>query len=183
MGGARSTEKTLALAAFFMLTSLLTGCAETLYVAAATRDQVKCLSAPDDEPLPPRTEGAFPLRFVYEVDDRRVVVEDTQVCKFKGRRCTVNGRVDLWETTLASGQSQIIIRQMEKDKEYVAEIGECPVLMADSRYRKLDQSPWNRVTLRVYEHGRFQYVVPGVRAQGIKVISFEQWAEGSLIGP
>ena len=179
----RPIKATLARAIFLLLAGLLAGCAEAIYVAAAAHDKVECLSSSDEEPLPPRTEGAFPFRLVYEVDDDRVVVEDTQVCKFKGRRCTASGRDDQWETTLASGHSQIVIRQLEKDREYVARIGECPVLMADPQYRILDDSPGGRVTLRIYEHGRFKYLVDGVQAQGIKMTSFEQWAEGFSVGP
>jgi len=177
----------LALAAFPVLASLLGGCTSTRYLAASAHEKLQCLSEPDDAPLPSRRQAAFPFRLIYYIDGRRVVVEDTQVCDFKGRSCGAYGREDLWQPKLASGRSQILIRQLDKNHNYVASIGECPTLMADPQYRRVDGAPWNHVELQAFRHGHLKETIVGSQdlqaEHGIEVISFEQWADGSGDGP
>ncbi len=91
--------------------------------------------------------------------------------------------MDVWQSTLADGQSQRLIQQTAKDHEYVAPIGDCRGLMATPDFHKFRASLWDGLTLRVYEHGRFQYIVAGAVPQGVKVISFEQWREAPAANP
>lgn len=176
----------LSLVAIPMLASLLSGCADTIAAGYGVHDKLACLAGADEKPLPPRQRGEFPFRFVYDIDGQRKTIEDTQICEFKGRTCTMYGRRDDWQSTLASGQSQWLIQEAESGREhleYVAPIGDCRDLMAKPGYRNVETPSWGGLTMQVYEHGHFQYTGRGAAAKGVKVISFEQWAENPSMNP
>lgn len=165
----------------------LSGCMQTLYVAAAAQEKMKCLSQPDNQPQPSRREASFPFRIAYEIDGRRTVLEDTQICEFKGRTCSALGRSDLWESRFASGKPRILVKQIDKSHEFVAVTGECPVLMTSPQYREVAERPWEHVDFLVYKHGRLKETISAsefTQAEyRIKVTSFEQWLGESPRGP
>jgi len=165
------------------LACLLNGCYETAAVSYGAITKLQCISKHESDFQPPRFHGIFPFRFVYQLDGIEHTVEDAQICDFTGRVCTMEGQKDIWESKLASGNSQILVRKIDDNREYVASIGSCIELMNDPKYRRVEMYPWGGLDLRIYEKGRFKYLVGGTQAEGVKVISFEQWAEDSAAIP
>ena len=60
-------------------------------------------SAPDP-PAPEITYHEFPFTLVYGINGKKIVVEDTIKCEFKGFASGSNGKWRMWEASLASNE-------------------------------------------------------------------------------
>lgn len=184
----KQMKSILSLGIVTVLASLLSGCADTIAFGYGVHDKLECVVETDKTPPPSRQRGTFPFRLIYEADGQRQIVEDTQICEFKGRTCTFEGRKNVWQSTLASGQSQRVIQQKDRDQvhlEYVAPIGDCGDLMAKPDYHKTYTSSWRGggLTLQIYEHGRLQDSIGDTAPKEVKVVSYEQWTDSPSAKP
>ena len=172
------------LAAFLALS--LSGCITAIMATAALDAKLQCLSDPNDNPEPPRKRGEFPFRVVYEDAGVRHAIEDTQICQYKKRSCTIYGRDEIWESKLASDKAAIVIRQVDRNEAYLASLGSCRQMMSEASYHSIEHDPTYPAYQAEYENGRVARTSGGSWTKhaldklGVKVVSFEQWSSESI---
>jgi len=87
-------------------------------------------------PSPPKPEityGEFPFRLEYEIDGKRVVVEDTLICEYDGIGMNEGqGKYRKWKKHLASGNEKVILLKVDNTKEIYYDPGPGWYYMGDN---------------------------------------------------
>lgn len=85
-------------------------------------------------PIPEITYGEFPFRLEYELEGKRVVIEDILICEYDGIGSNEGmGKYRKWKGRLASGNEEIVLLKVDNNTEIIYKPGSASYYMDDLR--------------------------------------------------
>jgi hypothetical protein len=92
-------------------------------------------------PSPTTKYGEFPFRLEYEIDGKRMVIQDTLICEYDGVGADEGrGKYRKWKQRLASGEDRLTLLKLDENKEIIFPPGDAQYYMGDRDDTSMEQT-------------------------------------------
>lgn len=115
-----------------------------IYVAWPWMLLITGINSQPNPPQPSITYGEFPFRLEYELNGKRMIIEDTLICEYDGIGANEGvGKYRKWKQRLASGNANgdfVILEEISKFEKIGFYPGSAEYYMNDSKWHRENNS-------------------------------------------